>query len=118
PLVFISQLDAPAGVPFCPGIPIHELPMTVPLARAHVISLLEALEELLRDGYRPGGELFLALSFDGLSGGEGARSIAAHLLARSLHPCFVLDYGGVPHLFTKERAACTHRDCGKGHITG
>lgn len=31
---------------------------------------------------------------DGLSGGAGARSIAAHLKARSLSPCFVLDHGG------------------------
>ena len=72
----------------------HEMPMSVPLSRAYLVSLLEALEELLRDGYRPGGDLMLALSMDGLSGGEGAKSIAAHLKARSVTPCFVLDYGG------------------------
>ncbi|MEG0048353.1 MAG: M20/M25/M40 family metallo-hydrolase [Clostridia bacterium] len=94
PLVFASHLDAPRNAALCMNVPIHELPMSVPLSRAHVVALLEALEELLRDGYRPGGDLFLALSMDGLSGGEGAKSIAAHLKARSVEPCFVLDYGG------------------------
>ena len=90
PLVFVSHLDAAeAGVagPECP----HEMPIGVPLSRAHVVALLEALEGLLGEGYQPGGDLLLALSMDGLSGGAGARSIAAHLKARSLSPCFVLD---------------------------
>lgn len=92
PLVFVSHLDAPegAGLTDCP----HELPMSVPLSRAHLVSLLEALEALLNEGYHPGGDLMLALSMDGLSGGAGAKSIAAHLKARSVTPCFVLDYGG------------------------
>ncbi len=85
PLVFVSHLDAPA---------VYEAPISVPLSRAHVVALLEALEGLLGDGYRPGGDLLLALSMDGLSGGAGARSIAQHLKARSLSPCFVLDHGG------------------------
>lgn len=92
PLVFTAHLDVPEGVN--PPSFFQDAPMSVPLSRAHVIALLEALEELLRDGYRPGGDLFLALSMDGLSGAEGARSIAAHLQARSLAPCFILDYGG------------------------
>lgn len=92
PLVFASHLDAPESAQSadCP----HELPMSVPLSRAHLVTLLEALEALLGEGYRPGGDLLLALSTDGLSGAEGAKSIAAHLRARSLSPCFVLDYGG------------------------
>ena len=52
------------------------------------------LEELLRDGYRPGGDLFLALSMDGLSGAEGARAMADYLQKLNIKPCFVLDYGG------------------------
>lgn len=92
PLVFVSHLDATGGdaPAHCP----HEVPMSVPLSRAHAVALLEALEGLLADGYRPGGDLLLALSMDGLSGGAGAKSIAAHLKARSLSPCFVLDHGG------------------------
>lgn len=94
PLLFTSHLDVEGGLP-PQDIPAQrELPMSVPLSRAHVVSLLEALEELLRDGYRPGGDLFLALSMDGLSGGAGAKEMAAHLKSRGVTPCFVLDHGG------------------------
>lgn len=94
PLVFAAHLDAPDGATYAMSLPIHELPMSVPISRAFLVSLLEALEGLLRDGYRPGGDLFIAISADSLSGGEGARGIAAHLKARSVEPCFVLDCGG------------------------
>lgn len=94
PLVFTARLDVPAGQHGEQGWQSVNMPLHVPLSRAHVVSLLEALEELLRDGYCPGGDLFLALSMDGLSGGEGARSMAEHLKARSLHPCYILDFGG------------------------
>ena len=92
PLVFVSHLDAPA----CPETAecAHEQPMGVPLSRAHLVTLLEALEALLNEGYLPGGDLMLCLSMDGLSGGTGASAIAAHLKARSITPCLVLDYGG------------------------
>ena len=93
PLVFVSHLDA-AGTEAVAADSPHEMPISVPLSRAHVAALLEALEGLLGEGYQPGGDLLLALSMDGLSGGAGARSIAAHLKARSLSPCFVLDHGG------------------------
>ncbi len=94
PLVFTARLDVPAGQHGEQGWQADNMPLHVPLSRAHVVALLEALEELLRDGYCPGGDLILALSMDGLSGGEGARSMAEHLKARAIHPCFVLDFGG------------------------
>jgi len=94
PLVFASHLDVP-DVPAETPVPgTVQMPLYVPLSRAHVVALMEALEELLRDGYCPGGDLILALSMDGLSGGAGARSMAEHLRARSINPCFVLDHGG------------------------
>lgn len=94
PLIFTSHLDVEGGLP-AQEIPAQrDKPVCVPLSRAHVVSLLEALEELLRDGYRPGGDLFLALSMDGLSGGEGARAMAAYLKSRGVKPCFLLDHGG------------------------
>ena len=68
--------------------------MIVPLQRAHLIALLEALDTLISEGYRPGGDLILALSMDGLSGGTGAKSIAEYLSRRKISPCFVLDHGG------------------------
>ncbi len=92
PLVFVSHLDAPACGDTLAAPP--DMPMTAPLSRAHLVALLEALEGLLGGGYRPCGDLMLAISMDGLSGGAGARSLAAHLKARGVQPCFVLDYGG------------------------
>ncbi len=94
PLVFTARLDVPEGQHGEQGWQSEQMPLHVPLSRAHVVALLEALEELLRDGYCPGGDLILALSMDGLSGGKGARSMAAHLKARGVTPCYVLDFGG------------------------
>ena len=91
PLVFVSHMDAlTCREPICDG----DGPMTVQLQRAHVVALLEALETLLQGGYRPGGDLFVALSMDGLTGGEGAQSMADYLAMREVAPCFVLDFGG------------------------
>ncbi len=91
PLVFVSHLDA---LRCREPIVATSAPFTAPLQRAHVVALLEALDALLQSGYRPGGELFLALSMDGLSGGEGARAMADYLRMRGVKPCFVLDHGG------------------------
>ena len=91
PLVFVSHLDSlHCKEPLLPG----REPLTVPLQRAHAVALLEALDALLQSGYQPGGELFLALSMDGLSGGSGAKAIAEYLSKRKISPCFVLDHGG------------------------
>lgn len=89
PLVFTAHLDVARSQPVG-----AELPLSVPLSRAHLVTLLEALEEILRDGYCPVGDLMLAISMDGLGSGAGARSMAAHMKARKLNPCFILDYGG------------------------
>lgn len=110
PLVFVSHLDSPSvtGSPAEPPLPEPGKPFGKPrvtsLQRAHVIMLLEALEALLSEGYRPGGDLMLALSMDGLSGGEGAKSIATHLKVRKISPCFVLDFGG----YVTHSAFCTY----------
>lgn len=48
----------------------------------------------LRGTATVGGDLFLALSMDGLSGAEGARAMADYLQKLNIKPCFVLDYGG------------------------
>jgi len=91
PLVFVSHMD---GL-HCEEPPVLiDRPMTVPLQRAHVVALLEALDALLQSGYQPSGQLFLALSMDGLSGGAGAKAIAEYLDKRKISPCFVLDHGG------------------------
>jgi carboxypeptidase PM20D1 len=90
PLIFVSHLDSLS----CKTPPKGDGRMTVPLQRAHLIALLEALDALITEGYRPGGDLILALSMDGLSGGTGAKSIAEYLRRRKISPCFVLDHGG------------------------
>ena len=91
PLVFVSHMDSL----HCKEPPrAGNGPFSVPLQRAHVVALLEALDALLQSGYQPGGELFLALSMDGLSGGAGAKAMAEYLRMRRVTPCFVLDHGG------------------------
>ena len=91
PLVFVSHLDAQSSYA---GTAVGGKGVSAALEHAHVITLLEALDALLSEGYRPAGDLVIALSFDGLSGGIGAKSMADHLKARKLKPCFVLDFGG------------------------
>jgi len=97
PMVFVAHLDSfacpPAGEAAAGGTEGTEGTAS-PLAHAHAVTLLEAVETLLADGYHPGGDLILALSMDGLSEGEGARDMAAHLRSRKLSPCYVLDFGG------------------------
>lgn len=91
PLVFVSHMDS---LPCREPMRSAALPFPAPLGRAHVVALLEALDALLASGYQPGGDLFLALSMDGLLAGEGAAAMAAHLKQRKIDPCFVLDHGG------------------------
>lgn len=102
PLVFVSHLDAH---PCNQAKPLPEgQPGTAALEGAHAVALLEALDALLAEGYRPGGDLIIALSMDGLSGGKGAASMARHLKARKVSPCFVLDFGG----YVTHAAFCTY----------
>ncbi len=102
PLVFVCHVDAHP----CPKTDFlaEGRPMAAALERAHVVALLEALEALLSEGYRPGGDLLIALSMDGLSGGQGAAGMAAHMRARKVSPCFVLDFGG----YATHSAFCTY----------
>ena len=100
PLVFVSHLDTSGS---SANAALSEPPVKAALERAHVVALLEALDALLAEGYRPAGDLVIALSMDGLSGGMGAQSMAAHLGVRKLSPCFVLDFGG----YVTRSAFCT-----------
>lgn len=105
PLVFVSHLDAQGyHIPEVEPPPHKKDALPTALERAHVVALLEALDALLASGYRPGGDLVIALSMDGLSGGMGAKSMADHLKARQISPCFVLDFGG----YVTHSAFCTY----------
>jgi carboxypeptidase PM20D1 len=63
--------------------------------KAAVIGILEAVEQLLREGYRPRRTIYLAFGHDEeLGGPAGAPSLAALLDSRGVTPEYVLDEGG------------------------
>jgi carboxypeptidase PM20D1 len=60
-----------------------------------VLSILEAVEGLLREGYRPPRTVYLAFGHDEeVSGNYGARAIVELLVSRGVKPAMVLDEGG------------------------
>ena len=60
-----------------------------------VLSMLEAVEGLIREGYRPPRTVYLTFGHDEEVGGRyGARAIVEQLVARGVHPALVLDEGG------------------------
>jgi len=62
--------------------------------KAGVLGLLEAVEDLVRAGYRPRRTVYLAFGHDEeVGGGHGAVQIAALLAARGVRPALVLDEG-------------------------
>lgn len=61
-----------------------------------VMSFLEAVEALIRDGFEPERSLYLSFGHDEEVGGqEGAKAVAEHLQARGVEFEFVVDEGGV-----------------------
>ncbi len=64
--------------------------------KAHVIGVFEAVENLLKEGYRPQRSVLLAIGHDEEVGGKrGAEAIAALLAEEGVHLEAVLDEGGV-----------------------
>ena len=60
-----------------------------------VLSVLEAVEGLLKAGYRPARTIYLTFGHDEeVSGRYGARAIVAKLVAEGVKPALVLDEGG------------------------
>jgi carboxypeptidase PM20D1 len=60
-----------------------------------VLSTLEAVEGLLREGYRPPRTVYLTFGHDEeVSGRYGARAIVELLVSRGVKPALVLDEGG------------------------
>lgn len=63
--------------------------------KASVVGALEAVELLLREGYRPARTVHLAFGHDEEVGGtRGARRIAARIAAGGRRPALVVDEGG------------------------
>ena len=60
-----------------------------------VLSMLEAVEGLLKEGYRPPRTVYLTFGHDEEVGGRyGARAIVERLVAQNVRPALVLDEGG------------------------
>jgi carboxypeptidase PM20D1 len=62
--------------------------------KGSLVAFLEAVEGLLDVGFAPEATLYLSLGHDEEIGGDGARSVAAHLADRGVSLRFVLDEGG------------------------
>jgi carboxypeptidase PM20D1 len=63
--------------------------------KAAVVGILEAVEQLLSEGYRPRRTIYLAFGHDEELGGlAGAPNLAALLNSRGVTPEYVLDEGG------------------------
>src|SRR5256885_5145531 len=56
--------------------------------------ILEAVETLVGQNFRPQRSVYLAFGADEEVGGTGAKAIAALLASRGIHPAFIVDEGG------------------------
>lgn len=59
-----------------------------------VLSLMEASESLLQEGFKPRRSIYFAFGDDEENDGHGAEALCALLRSRNVHPRFVLDEGG------------------------
>ncbi|HET9984346.1 MAG TPA: M20 family peptidase [Longimicrobiales bacterium] len=62
--------------------------------KVNVLAELEAVEGLLRAGFRPSRTVYLSFGKDEEVGGTGARAVAGELRRRGVRPAFILDEGG------------------------
>ena len=63
--------------------------------KINVIGILEAVEKLLAEGFRPKRTIYLAFGHDEEVGGSGAKAIAGYLKERNVTADLVLDEGGI-----------------------
>lgn len=105
PIVLVAHMDV---VPVEPGTEWQQEPFGGRIAdgfiwgrgaidnKSAVVGILEAVEMLLADGFRPTRTLLLAYGHDEeIGGSRGARAIAALLKQRDVKAELVLDEGGV-----------------------
>ena len=62
--------------------------------KGHLVTLLHAIEQHLREGTQPARTVYIALGADEEVGGAGARLAAARLADQDIQVWFVLDEGG------------------------
>ncbi|MEH0155250.1 M20 family peptidase [Limibacter armeniacum] len=60
-----------------------------------VFGILEAVEQLIKDGFRPEQTIYLAFGHDEEIGGTGAEAIAALLESRGIKAAYAMDEGGL-----------------------
>lgn len=60
-----------------------------------VMGILEAVEMLLKEGFQPRSDIYLAFGHDEEVGGKGAIATAALLKGRNIKARFILDEGGI-----------------------
>jgi len=60
----------------------------------NLLGMLEAVEALVGQNFRPQRSVYLAFGADEEVGGTGAKAIAALLASRGIHPAFIVDEGG------------------------
>lgn len=68
--------------------------------KINLISMVEAAEKLLAEGYQPERTIYFSFGHDEEIGGVGARAAAALLKSRNVEAEFILDEGGI---VTKEK---------------
>lgn len=62
--------------------------------KVSVLGILEAVEQLLKNGYRPMRDIYFAFGDDEETAGAGASAINQILKSRNLHFAYILDEGG------------------------
>ncbi len=62
--------------------------------KSQMIAILDAVEHLLAEGFKPERTVYLAFGHDEEIGGHGAKEIANFLNDQGIHPAAVLDEGG------------------------
>ena len=62
--------------------------------KGSLVAILEAVEQLAAEGFRPGHDVYLAFGHNEETAGDGAQQIVALLEARGVRPGLVLDEGG------------------------
>lgn len=73
--------------------------------KGHLIALLTAVEQLLREGWLPGQDIWFAFSCDEETRGGSMAAMARLLHARGVQPAFILDEGGYisqPYVLTRQ----------------
>lgn len=63
--------------------------------KGSLMALLESIEILMKEGFVPENDVYIALGHDEEVGGKGAKAIADLFKERKIHPGVVVDEGGI-----------------------